>query len=122
MNTTYNTLIHGELASIIADQAYATGEPPVVLLQKLLTTTQRQLQKYEPPTSPKSLYKAPEVLHTTSAEFKIQTRVAGIIAEAKKNGIKMHKKTAYEIARNNLDDGTPLSTVFSCNRKRKLRL
>ena len=114
-------LRNGGLLRIIEQEAYTTGETPQSILNELVGVTQRELNKIKAPKPPSSFYKAPEVC--SKGEFIVQTeeewRRAQIMAEAKAAGIKIHPKTARHIASSNLDDGTPISSVFQSRKKSK---
>ena len=118
---TIKELRNGGLLRIIAQEAYTTGETPQSILNDLVGVTQQELNKIKPPKSPSSFYKAPEV--GSRSDFIVQTeeewRRAQIMAEAKAAGIKIHPKTARYIATSNLDDGTPISSVFQSRKKSK---
>jgi len=118
---TIKELRNGGLLRIIAQEAYTTGETPQSILNELVGVTQQELNKIKPPKPQSSFYKAPEV--GSKSEFIVQTeeewRRAQIMAEAKAAGFKIHPKTARYIATSNLDDGTPISSVFQSRKKSK---
>ncbi len=122
---TLNELLNGELARLIANQAYSTGQKPEKILDILVNSTKHQLKKYNPPKLPSSFYKAPEVGNISKQDFIVQTerewRKAQIMKEARLSGIKIHPKTAHYIANSDLDDGTSITEVFKpFSKKRRL--